>query len=144
MRGNLRVAAIVLGRDNSQGSRVLQRRLIKFTDERMNTIGPGSGAIFGPHARLPRRQISGIKKGALDLRHRIVIVRRIEIVDEVAAYFRNRCSIRSHTELPVRQAFRDRQSPALAQTRKDCEQGGAISLAQLRIRQTGQDHDLAA
>src|SRR5262249_48075941 len=46
-------------------------------------------------------------------------------------------------ELAVREAFGDRQSPTLAQTRKHREQAGTISLLQFRVGQAAQHNDLA-
>jgi hypothetical protein len=59
----------------------------------MNTFVPGSATVFGPDLGLTRCQISGLEERPFDLGQRILFVRRIEIVDKVAAHFGNRRAI---------------------------------------------------
>src|SRR5208337_2359249 len=72
-----------------------------------------------------------------------VFIRWIEIIDKVTTHFRDRCAVGGYAELPVRQAFRNRQSPTLAKTWKDGEQAGTIGLLQFCIGQASQQNDLA-
>src|SRR5262249_5563267 len=95
--------------------------LIKCSNQRMNTVCPRSGTVFGPQFDLSRGKVAGLDERPFDLCQCIIFVQGIEIIDEVTAYFRHRCVVGGYAELPVRQAFRNRQSPTLAKTRKDRE-----------------------
>src|SRR5215472_6785402 len=99
----------------------------------MNTVRPRSGTVFGPKLRLSRGEVSSIGERPFDLCQCIIFVQGIEIIDKVTARFRDRCVVGGDAELPVRQAFRNRQSPTLAETRKDREQARTVSLLKLRI-----------
>src|SRR5260370_22329760 len=100
----------------------------------MNTVRPRSGTVFGPKLCLPRGEVTGIDQRPFDLCQCIIFVQGIEIIDQVTTRFRDRCVVGGYAELPVRQAFRTRQSPTLAETRKNRESAGTISLLQLCIR----------
>jgi hypothetical protein len=106
--------------------RVLRHRLIECSNQCMGTLGPGSGTVFRPHLRLSRGQVTRLNERPFDLCQGVVFVGRIEIIDEVTAHFRDRCAVGGYAELPMRKAFRNWQSPPLAQARKDREQAGAI------------------
>src|SRR5215471_10590008 len=56
----------------------------ELTNECTRAIRPCSGAIFGPQPRFSRLQIAGLEQQSLDFLQRIVVVRRVEIVDQVA------------------------------------------------------------
>src|SRR5262252_1838753 len=121
-----------------------RNRSIELADQRVRTLCPCSGAVFGPQSRLARRQVAGLEQHSFDFCQRIFVARRIEIIDQIAAYFRNRRAVRSNTKLSVRKALRDRQSPALAKTRKEGKQAATIGVAQFLVRQVGHMCDLAA
>jgi len=101
--------------------RVLRYRLIKRSNQRMNTVRPRSGTVFGPQLCLSRGEVTWIDQRPFDLCQCIIFVQGIEIIDKVTTRFRDRCVVGGYAELPVRQAFHNRQSPTLAETRKDRE-----------------------
>ena len=87
----------------------------------MDAVAPRSSTIFGPQLCLPRSQVTLVDERPFDLCQRIIFVLGIEIVDKLTTRFRDGCVVGGDAELPVCQAFHDRQSPALGQTRKDRE-----------------------
>ena len=87
----------------------------------MNTVCPRSGTVFGPQFDLSRRKVAGLDERPFDLCQRIIFVQGIEIIDKVATRFRDGCVVGGYAEFAMRQAFRNRQSPTLGQTREDRE-----------------------
>jgi len=69
-------------------------RLIKFAAGGVNALGPGWGDDIRPAGRPPRRHIARVKQYLLDLRQRLVIVRRIA-VDKVAPLRTQSCQLDS-------------------------------------------------
>ena len=108
-------------RRSCDGLRVLRHRLVECSNQRMGTVGPGSGTVFRLQLRLSSGHVTRLNERPFDLCQGVVFIRRIEIIDEVPTGFRDRCVVGGYAELPVRQAFRNRQSPTLAETWKDRE-----------------------